>query len=580
MMLYGSSRLNTFIPLFNKQISGLSRCYYSAYTLEKYSLSNIKEVLYSTTKGSRSNDNNNASDMISLTTNVVGENHNNINNSNNNNNNYNNNNNNNQSLNGRLSPINKYSLANIREELHTNNNNFSSFPSPLNNTAATTTITTTNDNISKELDLVYRKMETNPIKYPSHYAIENRKPTICVGLSGGVDSAIVSYLLGKQDFKVKCVYIKSWDEKDELGYCSGERDYKDACDIAQSLGVTLFHRDFTKEYWNRVFHSFLKDYQQGYTPNPDVFCNREIKFDVFTEHAKQLGADMIATGHYATILHNQQQPQHQHQQQQQNNNIILKRGKDRNKDQSYFLCMTEGHKLAEAIFPLGEYLKNDVIAMANKIGFNNITSKRSSRGICFVGKRPLPEFLEQYIPLVRGAFVDDKGSIIGEHKGAVCYTIGQKANISGRQERYFIYKVDVINNQVHVCPESVSDQYLLSNACVISHLNWINGTPLALQSGLPIRAMCQIRYRADLTECLIEPINHNQQHSLQQQQQQQQQQSQQQQYRVTFVGKQERAATPGQIVCIYELESDICLGGGVVQHVETINGTILSPSKK
>eukprot|EP01133_Synstelium_polycarpum_P019513 gene19513-23376_t len=261
------------------------------------------------------------------------------------------------------------------------------------------------------------------IDYPVAAKLLPTKPTVCVGLSGGVDSLVAAYLLKQQGFNVKCAYIKSWDEKDELGYCSGERDYQDAIQIAKRLDLPLHHADFVKEYWNRVFEGFLADYRAGYTPNPDVFCNREIKFDVFTTFAESIGADYIATGHYSQLDYNQ------------DGSVRLRQGADHTKDQSYFLCMTEGHKLARAIFPIGPHIKHDVVALANQLKYDMVTQKKSSRGICFIGKRPLPDFLQQYIPMEPGYFVDPMGVPLGKHRGAICYTIGQKANIASQIER-------------------------------------------------------------------------------------------------------------------------------------------------
>ncbi|GAM19735.1 hypothetical protein SAMD00019534_029100, partial [Acytostelium subglobosum LB1] len=390
-----------------------------------------------------------------------------------------------------------------------------------------------------------------PITYPPlvNQALINaveKRPEVCVGLSGGVDSAITAYMLKKKGFKVTCVFIKSWDEKDELGYCSGEKDFADAQDIAKRLDLPLHHADFVKEYWNRVFKSFLEEYNKGYTPNPDVFCNREIKFDVFYDYARSMGIDMIATGHYARL--NYLDGQHTGQAQ-------LLRGVDPSKDQSYFLCMTEGFKLNRSLFPLGNCLKSDAVALANELGYHNLTTKRSSRGICFIGKRPLDEFLGAYIDLKPGFFVDHNGDRISKHKGAICYTIGQKANISSLGERYFIYKVDPVKNQVHVCPESRLNVYLYSNTVKIHRVNWITGVPpQLLTEGGRMRIRCQVRYRADMigaeiiTQAGVDgdgPV-----------------------YTVKL-DQPERGVAPGQILCMFKENSEVCLGGGAVGLVVT-----------
>ncbi|EFA76740.1 tRNA 5-methylaminomethyl-2-thiouridylate-methyltransferase [Heterostelium album PN500] len=418
-------------------------------------------------------------------------------------------------------------------------------------TTTTATSSSTSISSSSSSDAIETKL-SKTIIYPkqSSFSLINKKPEICVGLSGGVDSAVTAYLLKKQGFKVQCVYIKSWDEKDELGYCTGEKDYSDAQDVANRLQLPIYHADFVKEYWNRVFNSFLEEYSQGYTPNPDVFCNREIKFNVFYEYAKSIGADMIATGHYSRLQYDDELE-----------SARLLRGVDPNKDQSYFLCMTEGRQLYRSLFPIGDYVKTDIKALANQLGYTNITAKTSSRGICFVGKRPLDEFLGTYINLQPGAFLNPLDQQVGQHKGAICYTIGQKANISGLEERYIVYKIDKDNNCVFVCPESLSKKYLMSQSLQVHRINWINGIPeRLLTAGVPMKIRCQVRYRSSLVngEISLEHLAENPQESV---------------YSVQLE-QPERAVAPGQILCIYEPESDVCLGGASVGLVRTLTDVI------
>ncbi|KYQ99980.1 tRNA (5-methylaminomethyl-2-thiouridylate)-methyltransferase [Tieghemostelium lacteum] len=387
----------------------------------------------------------------------------------------------------------------------------------------------------------------NVITYPQMDVVP-KKPKICIGLSGGVDSTVAAHLLKQQGFDVTGVFIKSWDEKEETGYCTGEKDFQDAQKVAKWLDIPLYHADFVKDYWNRVFVQFLDDYRNGITPNPDVFCNREIKFDLFIDFAQNLGADYIATGHYSNLRY------------QQDGSVRLYRGLDKNKDQTYFLCMTKGEKLAKSLFPLGNLEKKDIINYALSLGFNDIASKKSSRGICFIGKRPLPEFLSQYMPVEPGRFIDISRTyeILQQHKGAIAYTIGQKANIHSVHGKYYVVSVDYKKNIVYVCPVHLASHYLETSTLTLRNFNWINEIPSTLKrENVKLEARCQYRHRADVVPCQIEFITSETpdvEKGLT--------------YKITFPEKQKSIAS-GQIVCLFDKYSDKCYGGGIIDTVET-----------
>ncbi|KAF2075918.1 hypothetical protein CYY_002766 [Polysphondylium violaceum] len=395
----------------------------------------------------------------------------------------------------------------------------------------------------RDRESLVKLFHDNKINFPSMNIVP-KKPKVTIGLSGGVDSTVAAYLLKKQGFDVNGVFIKSWDEIEETGRCTGEKDFKDAQEAAKFLNINVELADFTKEYWNRVFQHFLKDYENGLIPNPDTLCNREIKFDTFIDFAKErFDSDYIVTGHYANLdyLNNNSSNSN-------NSNVHLYRGKDYSKDQSYFLCMSKTEKLAKSLFPIGQFMKNDVKDFAQYLGLDSIVSKKSSRGICFIGKKSLPEFLSQYIKVEPGRFYDLSNTyeIRQEHKGALCYTRGQKAQIHSLSERYFVAGTDIERNLVFVCPESVSDKFLLSTSVTMHSLNWIGVDPDQLFSnGKSIRIRSQIKHRGDLVDSTLCRQNNNE-------------------YTVTF-DTPIRACQSGQVLCMFEINSDRCLGGGVMK---------------
>ena len=263
---------------------------------------------------------------------------------------------------------------------------------------------------------------------------------IIVGLSGGVDSSVTAYLLLQQGFQVEALFMKNWDEDDDDEYCSASEDLADAQQVADLLGIKLHTVNFSHEYWEDVFEHFLSEHKKGRTPNPDVLCNQRIKFKAFLDYAKDLGADKIATGHYARIAN-------------ENGKYFLKAGVDGNKDQSYFLHLLNQDQLSQSLFPLGEIDKKEVREIAKKQQFGN-ADKKDSTGICFIGERPFSEFLTTFLPKEKGDIIDQDGSFIKHHNGLPFYTIGQRKGLEigggfgESQEPWFVADKLVDSNKI------------------------------------------------------------------------------------------------------------------------------------
>ncbi|EGC33720.1 hypothetical protein DICPUDRAFT_154197 [Dictyostelium purpureum] len=384
-------------------------------------------------------------------------------------------------------------------------------------------------------------LKNTPIRFPSMDLIPT-KPKVAVGMSGGVDSTITAKILKHQGFDVTGVFIKSWDDIEESGRCQGERDYKDAIAVAKYLDIPMYQADFVKDYWNRVFTGFLKDYQSGITPNPDVWCNREIKFDLFIDFAKEnFGVDYIATGHYSNLYYDKNDP----------NKIELYRSVDKSKDQTYFLCMTKTKGLANSIFPIGDFTKDKIIDFAKTIpDFTNVLSKKSSRGICFIGKKSLPDFLSQYIDLKPGFYYDiSKGFIIPhqKHQGSICYTIGQKAKIHSSSEKYYVVSTDIKKNIVNVCPESLVSKYLNFSQFQIHGLNWINEIPKEVFSEEGFKARGQYKHRGEIVELIMKRTDDLYNNS--------------NVYNIQITSEPIRNLASGQILCLFDKDTDKCYGG-------------------
>ena len=352
---------------------------------------------------------------------------------------------------------------------------------------------------------------------------------IMVGMSGGVDSSVAAYLLQRQGYAVQALFMKNWDEDDDAEHCSAAQDLADAQAVCDRLGLTLHTRNFAAEYWDQVFAFCLEEFRAGRTPNPDVLCNREIKFKVFLEHALALGADNMATGHYARVI-------------QRNSRMRLLKALDLDKDQSYFLYALRQEQLARARFPLGELTKPAVRALAAEQSFGT-HDKKDSTGICFIGERKFKEFLSRYLPAQPGDIITAESKIIGRHDGLMYHTLGQRKglNIGGRRDAteqpWYVAAKNVRQNTLTVVQ---GDQHplLFSQSLTAEQLNWISGEPPAL----PLRCVAKTRYRQADQACIIKHLNDAA-------------------CSVHFDAPQ-RAVTPGQSVVFYQ--DDECLGGGII----------------
>jgi len=358
-------------------------------------------------------------------------------------------------------------------------------------------------------------------------------PYVIVGLSGGVDSAVAALLLKQQGYRVEGLFMKNWEEDDDEDYCSAAVDWKDAQDVAEVLEIPLHSVNFSAEYWDRVFEYFLAEYRMGRTPNPDVLCNREIKFKAFLDYALDLGADYIATGHYARVT-------------RENGIAHLRRSADEGKDQTYFLYMLQQHQLLPALFPLGELHKSEVREIAESAGFPN-SKKKDSTGICFIGERRFKEFLSRYLPACPGPMLTPDGEQIGEHHGLMYYTLGQRKGlgIGGQadagEEPWYVVGKDLENNRLLVA-QGHNHPLLFANQLIASQLHWVSGSPpAAFDADYPCQA--RIRHRHPLQDCQIQVHDNGQ-------------------CRVIFSLPQ-RAITPGQSVVLYQ--GDECLGGGIIE---------------
>ena len=353
---------------------------------------------------------------------------------------------------------------------------------------------------------------------------------VIVGMSGGVDSSVTAWLLQQQGYQVQGLFMSNWDE-DEDGYCTAAEDYQDARHVCEQLRIPLHKVSFAGEYRERVFSYFLEEYRGGRTPNPDVLCNREIKFGVCYDYARRLGADFVATGHYARVEHDASQSR-----------AKLLRGLDPNKDQSYFLHAMPGEALARTLFPIGGLQKSDVRRMARELTLP-VFDKKDSTGICFIGERPFAQFLETYLPAQPGDIETLEGRRIGRHRGLMYYTLGQRQGlgIGGRhdagEEPWYVADKDLSRN-VLVVVQGHDHPALLRNKAWASQLAWVAGEAPAMA----FECTAKVRYRQADQPCRVEvfPDGHCE---------------------VEFSSPQ-RAVTPGQYVVFYQ--GDCCLGGGVI----------------
>ena len=353
---------------------------------------------------------------------------------------------------------------------------------------------------------------------------------IVVGMSGGVDSAVSALILLEQGFEVEGLFMKNWEEDDTEEYCSAEEDLQDAQSVCDNLGITLHTVNFSAEYWDRVFAHFLAEYRAGRTPNPDIMCNKEIKFKAFLDYAKTLGAKAIATGHYARIN-------------KTSGGYQLLKGKDSNKDQSYFLYTLDQEQLSQSQFPIGNLEKNIVRAMAEKHHFTN-ARKKDSTGICFIGERNFKDFLQTYLPAQSGKIVTPDKQVIGEHQGLMYYTIGQRQGLgiggrqNGSEEPWYVLDKDLDKNML-IVGQGHQHPLLFKSELRAKDLHWIAD----IGTEQPFSCQAKIRYRQADQICSVTPIANNE-------------------VQVTFELPQ-RAITSGQSIVFYD--NEVCLGGGIIQ---------------
>ena len=361
------------------------------------------------------------------------------------------------------------------------------------------------------------------------------KKTVVVGMSGGVDSSVAAALLLEQGYNVIGLFMNNWEEKDENGCCTSVSDYEDVKRVCTKLNIPYYSVNFSKEYMDRVFSYFLKEYSSGRTPNPDVLCNREIKFGPFKDFAKSLGADYIATGHYAKSLIDD------------NGKVRLVKAKDLNKDQTYFLNQLSQDQLTNVLFPLGDLEKPDVRKSAEQYGLITY-DKKDSTGICFIGEKRFKQFLQNYIPAKSGKIMDLAGNVVGEHQGVMFYTLGQRRGLDlggvagGNGDRWFVIDKDVKNNILFV--SQGEDDNLFSKGLISDYMNWINKPEEA-----EFECFAKFRYRQPDQAVKVKVLNNNK-------------------LEIEFKEKQ-RAVTPGQFVVLYkQYNNDMeCLGGAIIDKV-------------
>ena len=351
---------------------------------------------------------------------------------------------------------------------------------------------------------------------------------IVVGMSGGVDSSVAALLLKQQGYDVVGVFMKNWEEDGDDGVCTAEEDWNDVRQVCETIGIPCYAVNFAQEYWDRVFSYFLDEYRAGRTPNPDVLCNREIKFKAFLDFAMQLGASKMATGHFV----------------QTNERGELLRGEDPNKDQSYFLYMLHDEQLKKAMFPVGHMTKAEVRRIAEEHGLIN-SKKKDSTGVCFIGERRFKNFLQEFLPAQPGDMVAPDGQVVGRHDGLMYYTLGQRRGLGiggcGDGRSWFVIGKDLEKNRLLVA-QGEDHPMLYSTGSLAGGVTWIGDAPI--QEGETLQCTCKFRYRQP-----DQPVE------------------------VTLQGDKmhiraltpQRAVTPGQSAVLYQ--GNVCIGGAVVEQV-------------
>ncbi|HHT7629449.1 tRNA 2-thiouridine(34) synthase MnmA [Pasteurella multocida] len=360
---------------------------------------------------------------------------------------------------------------------------------------------------------------------------ENRKKKVICGMSGGVDSSVSAFILQQQGYQVEGLFMKNWEEDDDTDYCTAAADLADAQAVCDKLGIKLHKINFAAEYWDNVFEHFLQEYKAGRTPNPDILCNKEIKFKAFLDYAAEdLGANYIATGHYVRRGEKDGQCQ-------------LLRGLDNNKDQSYFLYTLSKDQVAQSLFPVGEIEKPIVRAIAEDLGLAT-AKKKDSTGICFIGERKFKDFLARYLPAQPGEIRTVEGKVVGHHDGLMYHTLGQRkglgiGGVKGMgEDPFYVVEKDLVNN-VLVVAQGHDNSALLSSGLIASQLHWVDRQPIRQ----PVRCTVKTRYRQEDILCEIQPINDET-------------------IRVVF-DEPQIAVTPGQSAVFYQ--GEVCLGGGVIE---------------